>query len=225
MFAGLKILVFLTCLVGPALFGYLLGSIPFGYIVGRIHGIDLTKEGSGSTGSTNVLRLVGKKAAAIVLVLDFLKGFLSVYLVSTLLRLFVFGGLNGVEIIGLVNFASVVSAIFCLVGHCKSVWIGFKGGKAVASGVGILWGLNWLVGLIVSVIWILTVVISRYSSLGAILAVSAAPFAMFFVTKSLILTGYCIIGTVYTLWKHKANIQRLIKGEEPKVGGQPQGGH
>lgn len=222
---GLQILALLVLFGCPALFGYLLGSIPFGYIVGKMHGIDLTKEGSGSTGSTNVLRSIGKKAAAIVLVLDFLKGFLTVFIVSTFLR-----SLYSVSEIPdymsrAVHLSCTISAIFCLIGHCKSIWISFKGGKAVASGVGILWGLNWLVGLIVSVIWILTVVISRYSSLGAILAVSAAPFAMFFVTKSLILTGYCIIGTVYTLWKHKANIQRLIKGEEPKVGGQPQDGH
>lgn len=222
-----------------ALIGYLLGSLPIGYIIGKLHGHDLTKEGSGSTGTTNVLRIVGKVPAIIVLIGDFFKGvfapIVSVFIISLLIKN------NIVQDINYKALIAVTGAFFCLLGHVKSCWIGFKGGKAVASGVGTLFGLNWIVGLAVALIWIITVALSKYSSLGALIAMPLSPTIMYlarnfsiyslesygkvddyvyniYKTDTTILIGYCAIGALYIVFKHKANIKRLLTGTEPKVG-------
>lgn len=221
-----------------ALIGYLLGSLPIGYIIGRLHGYDLTKEGSGSTGTTNVLRIVGKVPAIIVLIGDFFKGVLAPVVSVAIIGLLAQS--NIIENIKYQSAIAVIAAFFCLLGHVKSCWIGFKGGKAVASGVGTLFGLNWLVGLLVALIWITTVTVSKYSSLGALIAMPLAPTIMFIVrnfntfalepTKveeatyniykgdTTILIAYCAVGALYIIFKHQANIKRLLTGQEPKVG-------
>ena len=214
--------------------GYLLGSIPFGYLVGKSQGIDLTKEGSGSTGTTNVLRLIGKQEAIFVLLADFMKGLLAP--VVFLLLFVLFGQAASFLSLLQVKFSlpllQVFACIGSLIGHVKSVWIGFKGGKAVATGVGTLFALDPLVGLITALIWGLTVYYSKYSSLGACLAVPISPLLMFSLhyllpiwqnkpvdlEKTLIFTVYCLIGAMYILYKHRANIQRLKSGTEPKIG-------
>ncbi len=198
------------------LIGYLMGSIPFGYIVGKAHGIDITKQGSGSTGTTNALRLLGKKAAILVLLGDFLKGFFAPFVAAFALK---FLGQSEIQMSFLVYVLACLSA---LIGHVKSCWIGFKGGKAVATGVGTLFALDWRVGLITAIIWALTVYISKYSSLGALIAVPLSPIFMYYFkignAGQWIYVGYCILGAAYIIYKHQANISRLLSGTEPKVG-------
>jgi acyl phosphate:glycerol-3-phosphate acyltransferase len=218
-----------SCMLGvSALLGYLLGSIPFGYIAGKTKGIDLTKEGSGSTGTTNVLRMVGEKAAIAVLIGDFAKGVLAPILASLIVKEI------WPEQVGAFSAALAISlaAFAALLGHVKSCWIGFKGGKAVACGVGTLFGLDWRVGLLTAIIWAATVYLSEYSSLGALVAVPLSPFVMYlfksdFLHKNLLASQaladwvfifYCVLGATYIVFKHKANIGRLIAGTEPKVG-------
>lgn len=224
---NINIQLFIFCLIALVI-GYLIGSIPFGYIVGKFHGIDITKEGSGSTGTTNALRLLGKKAAVLVLLGDFLKGYIAPFIavwVSSFLLEHSYLAISP-KIIApdteLYPTVSVIACIGALIGHVKSCWIGFKGGKAVATGVGTLFALDWRVGLITAIIWGLTVYISKYSSLGALIAVPLSPIFMFLFKAGSegqwIYVGYCILGAVYIIYKHQANIQRLLNGIEPKVG-------
>jgi acyl phosphate:glycerol-3-phosphate acyltransferase len=224
----------------PVVIGYLLGSIPFGYIVGKVHGIDITAEGSGSTGTTNALRLMGKKAAFFVLLGDFSKGLLAV-LITSLAIIALLSESYKSDTLGLLQdpffaVAQVLAALSAIIGHSKSVWIGFKGGKSVATGVGTLLALDWRVGLVTACIWALTVYISKYSSLGALIAVPLSPifmfvfkryFSIYAVTNDapvfgsfsvLIYVLYCFLGAIYIIYKHKANIGRLLAGTEPKVG-------
>ncbi len=210
----------------PLAIGYLLGSIPFGYIVGKAHGIDLTAEGSGSTGTTNALRLLGKKAAFLVLLGDFGKGVLGPILAEKILLGLAPGFFS--ERLYLIALAQVIAAIAVLFGHSKSVWIGFKGGKSVASGVGTLFALDWRVGLLTAIVWATTVFTSKFSSLGALIAVPLSPIIMFVFKKFYstssdtigiwIYVGYCLLGAAFIVWKHKANIERLMNGTEPKIG-------
>ncbi len=183
---------------------YLSGSIPTGYWLGKLKGIDLTKTGSGSTGATNVLRNLGKWPALITLVLDVLKGFLPVYLSAKLQSC---------------AFLVVTVAIFCIIGHSKSIFLNFKGGKSSATGLGILIAVSWEVALIVFSVWLIVVLTSRYSSLGSIVAVPLAPVGMYFFHKPksyILLVAFAAIYIV--LIRHRENIQRLIKGTEPKIG-------
>jgi len=223
--------------------GYLLGSIPFGFIVGKMHGVDLRKEGSGSTGATNVLRIVGKKAGAIVLALDFLKG-LSAPIVCAGLMFWIHQRIPAGTVMwgscerdGLVM---IIAAIACLVGHSRSIWIGFKGGKSVASACGALFALDWRVGLIAFVLWFLTVYISKYSSLGALVAATATPILMYSFHRDNIIpsstsgtflpsgcsergfffVAYGLSAAIFIFYRHQANIKRLLNGTEPKIGSQ-----
>lgn len=219
--------MFLTAIVlASLLIGYLVGSIPFGYIVGKMHGIDLTAEGSGSTGTTNALRLLGKKAAFAVLAGDFGKGVLASYVAFWLIKAIPALGETALSFQALIF---VLASLACLIGHSKSIWIGFKGGKSVAAGVGTLVALDWRVGLITALIWATIVFTSKFSSLGALIAVPLSPLTMYLVKTFLerqnsqsssiwLYVGYCTLGAVYIIYKHKANIQRLLDGTEPKIG-------
>ena len=186
------------------LIGYLSGSIPTGYWIGKLKGIDLTEIGSGSTGATNVLRNLGKRAALATFLIDVLKGFLPVYFSIKLQPC---------------TFLTAMVAVFCILGHSKSIFLGFKGGKSSAVGLGIVIALSWQVALIVFLIWLSIVGISKYSSLGSIIAVPLAPLLLYLFHKPIpyvVLTAFAAVYIV--LFRHKENIQRLINGTEPKIG-------
>ena len=184
--------------------GYLAGSIPTGYLIGRLKGIDLTKIGSGSTGATNVLRNLGRGAALATFLIDVLKAFLPVYFSMKLQDC---------------TFLVAMVAIFCIIGHSKSIFLGFKGGKSSACGLGLLIALSWKVALIIFLIWLVVVGISRYSSLGSIIAVPLAPLFLYLFHKPILYVVLTIFAAVYIiLFRHRENIQRLIKGTEPKIG-------
>ncbi|MBI2995177.1 MAG: glycerol-3-phosphate 1-O-acyltransferase PlsY [Candidatus Melainabacteria bacterium] len=186
------------------LIAYLIGSIPIGYWIGKLKSIDLTKEGSGSTGTTNVLRKVGKVPALITLVFDVLKGFFPVYFVIHLQNSLI-----------LVLFVGIA----CILGHSKSIFLKFKGGKSSATGLGILIAISWKVALITFLIWLIVVLASRYSSLGSIIAIPLVPVWFYLFHMSYVYVLFGIFAAVYiVLIKHRENIQRLLAGTEPKIG-------
>lgn len=186
---------------------YLIGSIPTGYIIVKTAtGQDIREIGSGSTGATNVKRVMGKKWFFITLLLDALKGALPVVLAATFATVFTKVGL-----------LPVIAAIAVIFGHSKSIFLKFTGGKSVASGVGTILALNWQVGLIIAAVWALITYSSKYVSLGSIIALALSPFVMYFLDSHIAYTGYCALGAIYIIWLHRSNIQRLLKGEENKV--------
>lgn len=186
---------------------YLIGSIPTGYIIVKAFtGQDIRTICSGSTGATNVKRVMGKKWFFITLLLDALKGALPVVLAKLFATAFTGLGL-----------LPVIAAVAVILGHSRSIFLNFTGGKSVASGVGTILALNWIVGLLIAAIWAVITYASKYVSLGSIIALAASPFLMWWFKAPIAYIGYCALGAVYIIWLHRTNIQRLIKGEENKV--------
>lgn len=188
-----------------ALVGYLIGSIPTGYLIVKgMTGQDIREVGSGSTGATNVKRVLGKKWFFIVMLLDAFKGALPVVLMSMFLPC-------------VTGIFAVIAAIAVLLGHSKPIFLGFKGGKSVASGVGTILALNWQVGLIIALVWSVITYVSKYVSLGSIIALGVSPIVMWYLHSPVAYVGYCVLGAVYIIYLHRENIVRLAKGEENKV--------
>lgn len=186
---------------------YLIGSIPTGYIIVKLFtGQDIRTIGSGSTGATNVKRVMGKKWFFTVMLLDALKGALPVILAKIFATTFVSIGL-----------IPVLCAIAVILGHSKSIFLNFSGGKSVASGVGTILALNWMVGIIIALIWAVITYISRYVSLGSIIALSLSPIFMYLCKEPPAYIFYCVLGTIYIVYLHRENISRLLKGEENKI--------
>ncbi len=186
---------------------YIIGSIPTGYLIVKAKtGQDIRTVGSGSTGATNVKRVLGKKWFFIVMLLDAFKGALPVILASLFAKS---GSLYGIP--------AVLASVSVIIGHSKSVFLGFKGGKSVASGVGTILALNWIVGLIIAVIWGTITYATKYVSVGSIIALIISPFIMYFAGAPIAYICYCALGAIYIVYLHRENIQRLIKGNENKV--------
>ncbi len=187
--------------------GYLLGSIPFGLILTKLAGLgDVRAIGSGNIGATNVLRTGNKKLAALTLLLDALKGTAAVLAGHWL------GAHGGVAIL-----ASLVAGLGAFLGHLFPVWLGFKGGKGVATYIGVLLGAAWKLALVFCTIWLAVALATRYSSLSALLAAILTPVAAWFL-DSPALGLLAALMSALLLWKHRTNISRLIAGEEPKIG-------
>jgi glycerol-3-phosphate acyltransferase PlsY len=191
----------LVFLFGPFLLGYLLGSIPFGLLLTRAAGLgDIRNVGSGNIGATNVLRTGRKGLAAATLMLDALKGAAAVLLAAELGHL-----------------PAVAAAAGAVLGHMFPVWLSFKGGKGVATTLGVMWGLSWLVGAIACAAWLLVALLFRYSSLAALIAVAIAAIAAWVLTDAR--SAMLLTLLVPLVWaRHHANIARLLKGTEPKIG-------
>lgn len=186
---------------------YLIGSIPTGYLIVKAKtGKDIRSIGSGSTGATNVKRVLGTPYFFLVMILDALKGALPVVLAALF-----------VAFKAEIGLPPVIAAVAVIVGHSKPLFLGFKGGKSVATGVGTILALNWVVGLIVAAVWGTITYISKYVSLGSIIAVTLAPILMFVFHQPIAYIIYCAIGAAYIIYLHRENIKRLIKGEENKV--------
>ena len=188
--------------------GYLFGSFPSGYLAGKIaKGIDIRSLGSGSTGATNVLRHIGKRAAITVFLLDVFKGVISILLAKYFL-------LN--------DSWQVAIGLSTLIGHIWPVWLNWRGGKAVATGLGIFLGLSWQVGLATLGVFILMMTLFRIVSLASVSAALALPFIMLisFKTSSISLPFLVIslLAMTLVIWRHRENILRLMKGKEPKIG-------
>lgn len=190
-----------------AVVAYLIGSIPTGYlIVKSATGQDIRQVGSGSTGATNVKRVMGKKWFFIVLLLDALKGAIPVMIANFVPYLHSNSGLT-----------AVVAAACVLLGHSKSIYLGFTGGKSVASGVGTILALSPTVGLSIALIWAIITYASKYVSLGSIIALALSPILMFIFNQPIAYVVYCVIGAVYVIYLHRENIKRLLAGTENKV--------
>ena len=188
--------------------GYLFGSFPSGYLAGKIaKGIDIRSLGSGSTGATNVLRHIGKRAAITVFLLDVFKGVISILLAKYFL-------LN--------DSWQVAVGLSTLIGHIWPVWLNWRGGKAVATGLGIFLGLSWQVGLATLGIFILMITLFRIVSLASVSAALALPLIMFlsFNTSSISFPFLIIslLAMTLVIWRHRENILRLMKGKEPRIG-------
>lgn len=185
------------------LFGYLLGAVPVGYLVGRAFGVDVREVGSGNIGTANVLRAAGKWPAVLTLAGDMLKGFVPVVLATVLLES---------------EWLHAAVALAAVVGHCWPVFLGFKGGKAVATGAGTSIGLAPLTGLGLFVFWWAVVLVSRYTSLGAISVMLVSPFAFVLTGQPLPYVLYTIVGGALVLYRHRENARALLEGRERKVG-------
>ena len=195
-------------LVGVSVVAYLIGSISTGYIaVKTLKGQDIREVGSGSTGATNVKRVLGKKWFFIILILDAIKGMAPVFLSAY------FAGKFGDNYL----ISPPLAALFVILGHSKPIFLNFRGGKSVASGVGTIIALSPTVGFTVAIIWAIITYASKYVSLGSIIAVSLAPFIMFAFKKPISYVVYCALGAIYIVYLHRENIKRLVKGEENKV--------
>ena len=189
--------------------GYLFGSFPSGYIAGRIaKGVDIRSLGSGSTGATNVLRHIGKRAAITVFLIDVFKGILSILLA---------------KIFNLDDDTwQVAIGLSTLIGHIWPVWLNWRGGKAVATGLGVFLGLSWQGGLATLGIFLLMIALFRIVSLASVSASLALPIIMFIsFNNSSISPPFLVISLLamtLVIWRHRENIIRLIKGKEPKIG-------
>lgn len=187
-----------------AIVAYLVGSIPFAVVVSRAMGLpDPRSYGSGNPGTTNVLRSGSKVAALLTLAGDAAKGWVAVW---------------GAMELGLAAEVVAVVALAAFLGHVFSVWLRFQGGKGVATAAGVLLALDWRVGLASLGIWLLVVVATRYSSLGALVASVAAPAAVYgFVGPGPIFLASLAMSAVLA-WRHEANIRKLLRGEESRIG-------
>lgn len=194
---GLVLPYYLAALVG----GYLLGSIPSGLILTKLAGLgDVRKIGSGNIGATNVLRTGNKALAALTLLADMLKGTAAVLIAARW----------GPDM-------AILAGLGAFLGHLFPVWLKFRGGKGVATYIGVLLGLAWPVALIFCATWLAVALISRYSSLSALIASAATPFALAFFGKWQAMEMFILI-TLLVYVRHLANIKRLLKGEETRIG-------
>jgi glycerol-3-phosphate acyltransferase PlsY len=185
-----------------AVVGYGLGSIPFGMVLTRIMGLgNLRQIGSGNIGTTNVLRTGSKKAAALTLLLDGGKGAVAVLLARAL------ASEDAAQLAGLAAFA----------GHCFPVWLGFKGGKGVATFLGLMLALAWPVGIACCLTWLAAAYLSKISSIGALVSAVAAPVWCLLLGAPMA-TVLAALLAIIILWRHKENIARLRNGTEPKIG-------
>ena len=190
-----------------ALVAFLLGSIPFGYLIGRFfYRTDIRTQGSGNIGAMNALRTLGKAGAAGVLLLDAAKGFAAVALAQLFFR--------GTPWL---HDAASLAGAFAVLGHCFSPWLAWRGGKGVATSFGALFGLCWPAGLIAVGGWLAGALLTRYSSVGSMLGSALAPFALWAITRSVPETLYGIFAALFILFTHRDNIRRLRAGTEGPI--------
>jgi glycerol-3-phosphate acyltransferase PlsY len=202
--AGAYIFVMVVC--------YLLGAIPSGYLAGMACGIDVRTAGSGNIGATNVMRVLGKRAGAIVLAADACKGFVSAWWVPVLaLHFFPESGVPREHL-------KVAGGVAAIVGHIYSCWLWFKGGKGIATSAGVVMAWAPFACLTALAVWGLVLAVSRYVSAASIAAAIVLPFAVWLFNGSPTMTLVMTCVSILSIYKHKANIQRLLKGTESRVG-------
>ena len=204
-------LTFILCALG----GYLLGSIPFGLVLTKMCGLgDIRKIGSGNIGATNVLRTGRKDLALLTVILDASKAGLAAFLAEKLTTSadIIIGGLyTQINIV-----AGLIAGTCGVLGHNFPIWLKFKGGKGVASTFGFIFAMTPQIALLALATWLIVAVVSRYSSLSAITAAVLTPFYAFFLTEPVYSICYTAIALL-VLYRHRANIARLLKGEESKI--------
>lgn len=211
------------CAIAIGIVAYLCGSIPTGFWLGKvIGGIDIREKGSGSTGATNVLRTLGKAPALATLLIDLVKGVVAVGVAAWVYSLSPTIGLTpvGIDPDAFRHWAMAGAAILALIGHGRSIWIGFRGGKSAATGLGVLLAMSWQVGLGVAIIFAVVLAVSRIVSLSSMSAALAAVILMISFNQPTAFLLMTVAGAAYVMVRHKANIQRLLTGVEPRIGEQ-----
>lgn len=197
----------MTAAIPLIVFSYLLGSLSTAIITSKLMGLpDPRTQGSGNPGATNVLRLGGKKAAVLTLLGDMLKGVVPMIAASAL---------------GMDDATLALAGIAAFLGHLYPVFFSFRGGKGVATALGVLLGMSWMVGLAALATWLLVAKISRYSSLAALSAALLAPAYVSLIKPAPELIAMTTVMSALLLWRHRSNIRRLIKGQEDRIGGKP----
>lgn len=203
------------------LVAYLLGSTPTGYTAARVlKGIDIREHGSGSTGATNVLRTLGTVPGAFVLLIDALKGYAAI---ASTHWLFDFAANNQlipsqVNATAWLPWMVAIAGLAVVLGHSKSIWLGFSGGKSVATSLGVLLAMSWMVGLSTIGIFGLVFALSRIVSLSSIAGATSVSLLMLFFHQPLAYVLFALTGGIYVIWRHRSNIERLIAGTEPRIG-------
>jgi len=193
-----------------ALGAFLLGSIPTGYLVARAKGVDIRQHGSGNIGATNVFRTLGKPLGVFVFMVDELKGFAVVWLAGR------FGGASG--------WAGIIAAVAVIGGHNYTPWLGFKGGKGIATSAGVLLALMPWAVLCIAIVWFVVFKVSRYVSLASISAAAALPVAVAALWSAGCggngpLLSFSVLISALAIWRHRTNIQRLRAGTESRFEG------
>jgi glycerol-3-phosphate acyltransferase PlsY len=199
-----------------ALLGYLLGSIPTGYLVGLARGVDVRAVGSGNIGATNVFRTLGKPAGIVVLLVDALKGFVACRVVVDLVWNFIFPAAQKDS--SSREYLLLLAGLTAILGHNYTCWLKFKGGKGIATTAGVLSALMPLALLTILSVWIIIVALTRYVSLGSLAAAVVLPFSAWYFEGSPRMITLAILMAGLAIYKHRSNIQRLLKGTENRFG-------
>jgi glycerol-3-phosphate acyltransferase PlsY len=187
--------------VAAVVIGYLLGSLPFGYWAGRLKGVDLRKMGSGNTGGTNAIRVLGAQYGVPVIVLDMAKGVAAVLIAGQ------FGGAT----------VEVLAAAAAVLGHAFPIFLRFQGGKAVAVGAGAMFALAPGIGVLVTLVWFVVAAITRYVSLASLATAVAFPTLAFVFDEPWPIRIFALIGGLFVIWRHRSNIARLRAGTERRI--------
>jgi glycerol-3-phosphate acyltransferase PlsY len=180
---------------------YLLGSIPFGYLAGRLRGIDIRTQGSRSTGATNVFRVLGRRTGIVVMVLDIAKGAAAVVIARVLTD----------------DWWPLLAAGAAVAGHVYPVWLGFRGGKGVAVGAGAAVALAPLAVLVLVPVWVGVIAVTRYVSLGSIICAALFPVMVWLWGYSTPTLVFAIVVSLAVLWRHRSNVGRLARGKELRI--------
>jgi glycerol-3-phosphate acyltransferase PlsY len=197
-----------------AILSYLIGSIPSGYLVARTQGVDIRQHGSRNIGATNVLRVMGKKWGYLVFLCDSSKGFLAVKLGTLLAAHSLLSPVVG----------GVIAAIACILGHNYTFWLGFKGGKGIATSGGVVLALfPFLIICCLAIVWVVVFYVSKYVSLASLTAAVALPVAVFLIVRKSggdfwTLFGFSLLLCALAVWRHQSNITRLLNGTESRFG-------
>ena len=194
--------------------GYLLGSIPTGFLVAKARGIDIRTVGSGNIGATNVFRQLGVPAGVFVLLADALKGWIAVVVVSRLISHWLDPSADN----DTREWLALLAGVGAILGHNYTCWLHFKGGKGIATSAGVIMALSPWGLLIILGIWIVVLGVTRYVSLGSICAAFALPFAVWLTTRAVRLTVITAVLGALAIYKHRANIKRLLEGTENRIG-------
>ncbi|HJT45428.1 MAG TPA: glycerol-3-phosphate 1-O-acyltransferase PlsY [Chthoniobacterales bacterium] len=194
--------------------GYLIGSFPTGYVVGRMRGLDIRTVGSGNVGATNVTRVLGKQFGYPVFLIDFLKGVVPLLLTRAMADHYHLDPIT-------IDFCIAVAGIFAVIGHSYPVWLGFKGGKGVATSLGLIFGINWIAALVMFAVWIVAFKVTRYVSVASMIAAIALPVAMVILwlrdeLRSPVLVYFSLLLAAIVVFRHRSNVLRLLSGTEPR---------
>jgi glycerol-3-phosphate acyltransferase PlsY len=207
--------VFVVKIILVFVLGYLLGSVNTSIIVGKCYGTDIRKHGSGNAGMTNTLRTLGKTAAVLVILGDVLKGVIA-YLLGNLI--IGSAAVDTLNIPGALEMGGMVGGIAAIVGHNWPIYFGFKGGKGILTSFSVVMMMDWKLGLILLGLFIVIVAITRYVSLGSIIACVVFPVGAFIKGNGIVFTVFAAILGMLAIARHNGNIKRLINGTESKIG-------